>query len=170
MAKPVSPIGRVSYPNVFNAKEFDGKKSFSLTLLFDKTADLKEMQAAYEAAVKEKWGNKKPANLRSPFRDGSEKESPEYEGKIFVTFRASEDRKPQVVGPSLAQITQDSGEFYAGCYAKVSYSCYAYDKQGNKGVAFSLGNIQKVRDGEPLDGRTTAENDFDAVDDTAAIF
>lgn len=170
MAKPTSPIGRVSYPNVFVAKEYDGKKSFSITLLFDKTADLSGMKSAYEAAVKEKWGNKVPSNLRSPFRDGDEKDQPEYAGMTYVTFRAGEDRKPQVVDASLNQITQESGMFYSGCYAKVSYSCYAYDKQGNKGVAFSLGNIQKVRDGEPLDGRTTAENDFDAVDNSAGIF
>lgn len=170
MARPTSPIGRVSYPNVFTAKEFDGKKSFSLTLLFDKTADLSAMKAEAEKVAAEKWGKKLPANLRMPFRDGDEKEQPEYAGKIYVTFRAGEDRKPQVVNADLSPISQESGQFYSGCFAKVSYSCYAYDKQGNKGVAFSLGNIQKIRDGEPLDGRTTAENDFDAVDNTQAMF
>lgn len=170
MAKPTSPIGRVSYPSVFVAREFDGKKSFNLTLIFDKTADLSGMKAEFEKVANEKWGKKRPPNMRNPFRDGDEKDQPEYAGKIYVTFRAGEERKPQVVGPSLNQITQESGEFYSGCFAKVSYSCYAYDKQGNKGVAFSLGNIQKVRDGEPLDGRTTAENDFEAVDDSTAMF
>ena len=34
-----------------------------------------------------------------------------------------------------------------------------------RGVACGLGNIQKIRDGEPLGGHTNASNDFDAVDD-----
>jgi hypothetical protein len=170
MARQVSPVGRVSYPNVFAAKEFDGKRTFGLTLLFDKTADLTELKNAVAAAIKERWGNKPPSNLRSPLRDGDEKDKPEYAGKVFVTFRAGEDRRPAVVRPDLTPISQESGEFYSGCYAKVSYSVYAYDKQGNRGVAFSLGNIQKVRDGEPLDGRTAAEDDFVAIDNSQSIF
>ena len=33
-----------------------------------------------------------------------------------------------------------------------------------KGIAAGLGNIQKLRDGESLGGRTNAEDDFDAVE------
>lgn len=174
--KPTSPIGRVSYPYVFNPQTNDeDKKTYSLTLLFDKTADLSEMRKAAADAEKEFLkGKKPPAGWRSPFRDGDEKnadgEHPEYAGKIYVSFRATESRKPQVVDAQLNPISQESGEFYAGCFAKVSYSAYGYKVKGNQGVAFGLGNIQKVRDGEPLDGRTTAENDFDAVDDSKAMF
>ena len=35
---------------------------------------------------------------------------------------------------------------------------------GNKGIAAGLGNIQKVRDGEPLGSRMNAKDEFDAVD------
>lgn len=182
-SKPVSPIGRVSYPYVFNAQENkneDGsiRKSYSVVLLFDKTADLSAMKAEYERVKKEylakEFKGKEPPGFKNPFRDGDEKNfdgnSPEYAGMTYISFRAQENRKPQVVDAALRQITQESGQFYAGCYAKVSFSCYGYNTKGNKGVAFSLGNIQKVRDGEPLDGRTTAENDFEAVDDSAALF
>ena len=40
----------------------------------------------------------------------------------------------------------------------------AFNSNGNKGIACGLGNIQKVRDGEPLSGRTNAADDFDALE------
>lgn len=58
----------------------------------------------------------------------------------------------------------DRSEIYSGVYARVSISLYAFSVNGNKGVACGLGNIQKIRDGEPLGGHTNASNDFDAVD------
>ena len=34
-----------------------------------------------------------------------------------------------------------------------------------KGIACGLGNIQKVKDGEPLGGRTNASSEFETLDD-----
>ena len=43
---------------------------------------------------------------------------------------------------------------------------YVFAVEGNKGIAASLGNVQKVKDGERLGfGGTTAESDFDEMDD-----
>ena len=54
----------------------------------------------------------------------------------------------------------DRDEVYSGCYARVSLNFYAFNSNGNKGVAVGLGNIQKIRDGESLGGRSTAAEDF----------
>lgn len=54
----------------------------------------------------------------------------------------------------------DTSEIYSGVYARVSLSFYAFNSNGNKGIACGLQNIQKVRDGESLGGRTKAEDDF----------
>lgn len=62
----------------------------------------------------------------------------------------------------------DQDEVYSGCYARVSINFYAFNTNGNKGIACGLNNLQKVRDGEPLGGRSSAENDFD--DDFAESF
>ena len=64
-----------------------------------------------------------------------------------------------------AQVILDRSEVYSGCYARVSLNFYAFNSNGNKGVACGLGNIQKVRDGEPLGGRTNAADDFATLDD-----
>ena len=36
---------------------------------------------------------------------------------------------------------------------------------GNKGIACGLNNLQKIRDGEPLGGKASAESDFATDDD-----
>ena len=59
----------------------------------------------------------------------------------------------------------DRGEVYSGCYARVSLNFYAFNSTGNKGIACGLGNIQKIRDGEPLGGKTSAADDFSTLAD-----
>lgn len=59
----------------------------------------------------------------------------------------------------------DRGEVYSGCYARVSLNFYAFNSNGNKGIACGLGNIQKIRDGEPLGGKTSATDDFSTLAD-----
>ena len=57
----------------------------------------------------------------------------------------------------------DRSEVYSGVYARVSLNFYAFNSNGNKGIACGLGNIQKVRDGEPLGGKTDATKEFDEL-------
>lgn len=166
MAK-VSPIGRVSYPSVFKPNVYEGKENFQLTLIFDKNADLAEMESQIKEAVEKKWGKNPPKKLKLPIKDGDEKEQKEYEGKRYVTFKSQPDKPPQVVNADKAVITENSGLFYAGCYARVSYGVYTYDKGGNVGVGISLHNVQKVKDGDRFDGSTTADDDFDSVGEAA---
>ena len=50
---------------------------------------------------------------------------------------------------------------YSGCYCRVSISFYAFSKNGNRGIAAGLGNIQFVRDGVPLgNNHVSAADDF----------
>ena len=66
----------------------------------------------------------------------------------------------KVVGTDLQPIL-DAGEVYSGCYARVNISFYAFNTNDNRGITCGLGNIQKLRDGEPLGGnRISAEADF----------
>ena len=71
---------------------------------------------------------------------------------------------PQIVDKNVEPIL-DRSEVYSGVYARVSINFYAYNVNGNKGVAVGLGNIQKIRDGQPLGNRSNASDDFDAVDE-----
>lgn len=166
--KCITPEFRVSFPHVFEAHSgFEGQEpKYSIVMLFPKTTDLKELKRAALNAAVEKFGPKEkwPKNLRLPFRDGDEKTDLQgYEGHTFVT--ASSKQRPGIINGQKVPIAKEDETFYAGCYARASLIAHGYDKAGNKGVAFTLQNIQKLRDGEPFSGRKKAEDEFDSVED-----
>ena len=170
--KVVTGIVRLSYANVWEAVAInDGKPKFSVSLIIPKsdTKTVDAINAAIDAAIKEgaaKFGGKIPnkAVLKLPLRDGDvEREDDEaYKNAYFVN--ANSTTAPQIVDRSVQPIL-DRSEVYSGCYARVSINFYAFNSNGNRGIACGLGNIQKIRDGEPLSGRTSAADDFTAEGD-----
>lgn len=168
----VTPTFRVSFPNVFKAKKNDlsGKDEYSVVALFSKGTDLKILEAEAKKAIVKKWGpdsSQWPKPLKSPFRKHEEREksgklpSGLEAGGIFMNLKSQQ--KPGVVDQNVQAILDES-DFYAGCFAKASVRAYAYDQKGNRGVAFGLGNIQKVKDGDQLSGRTKPEDEFQAIE------
>lgn len=180
-----TPKFRVSYPNVFKPFAFKPKGNepqkepeYSIIALFKKGENLKVLEDAAKAAIIAKWGPDKakwPTGLKSPFRRQEElaKEvdgkrilpAGHEEGAIFIRFKSKQ--RPGVVDQNVQDIIEES-QFYAGCYARASVNAYAYDQMGNKGVAFGLGNVQKMGDGEPLGNRTRPEHDFAPVTEEGA--
>lgn len=164
----ITPKFRVSYPNVFRARKNDlnGKDEYSIVALFPKGTDLSALKKAASEAAKEKWGDKIPTNLRSPFRDQAEKEKdgklPEgYEaGAIFISMKSTQ--RPGLVDGNRQPVI-DENDFYAGCFARAQVRAYAYEQKGNRGVAFGLQNLQKMGEGDPLSSRVKAEDAFEAV-------
>ncbi|MEG0987042.1 MAG: DUF2815 family protein, partial [Clostridia bacterium] len=55
-------------------------------------------------------------------------------------------------------------ELFSVCFVRASINFFAFNTNGNKGVAAGLGNVQKWADGEPLNGRVRAEDEFEALD------
>lgn len=164
-----TPKGRVSYPHLFtpqkNAKDPTKPAKYSVTMLFPKSADLSALKVAIEAAIKKTWPNKRPKVLKMPIRDGDlEKEDPAYAGMFFVTFRTNEDTPPVIKHKNNKDLKQEDGVIYSGCYARVAFSTYTYEAEGNVGVAFGLNGIQFMEDGERLDGRPDPESMFDALE------
>ncbi|MEW6957090.1 DUF2815 family protein [Trueperella pyogenes] len=158
---------RLSYVNIFEAKSIQGgKPKYSVSLIIPKsdTETIGKIERAIDAAIDAgigKFGGKRPnkAALKLPLRDGDiEKDDQAYANAMFVN--ANSPTPPQVVDANLQPIL-DVSEVYSGCYARVSVSFYAFNTNGNKGIACGLGNIQKLRDGEPFGGnRISAEDDF----------
>ncbi len=166
LTKVVTGIVRLSYANVWEPVSINGSKpKYSVSLIIPKsdTQTVSAINAAVEAAIREgaaKFGGKIPskATLKLPLRDGDlEREDEAYSGAYFVN--ANSTTAPQIVDRSVNPILERS-EVYSGCYARVSLNFYAFNSNGNRGVACGLGNIQKVREGEPLGGRSSALDDF----------
>ena len=170
MAKITTPEFRLSYPQVFEPKAFQGgKPRYSLVMLFSKKTDIFDLKKLALDAIEEKWPNKntRPKRLRSPFRDG-DTEKPDtdgYTGCIFVSASKLEERgKVPVVDKALSPIT-DPSELYAGCYCKASVNAYAYEFAGNTGVAFGLRSVQKIKEGEPFGvGKVDPTEDFEVIE------
>ena len=141
-----------------------GDPKYSVSASVDKkdTKTIAAIKAAIEQAKKDsvsKWGGKVPANLKLPLRDGDidRPDDEAYAGCYF--FNANSRQAPQVVDAKVQPIL-DQNEVYSGCYGKISVTFYGYNSNGNRGIAAGLGNIQKLKDGESLGGRSNAADDF----------
>ena len=164
--KVVTGVVRLSYANVWEPASINGgtpKYSVSLIIPKEDEKTLAAINAAIDAAIQDgvsKFGGKIPnrAALKLPLRDGDiERDDEAYKGSYFVN--ANSTTAPQIVDRAVQPIL-DRGEVYSGCYARVSINFYAFNTNGNRGVACGLGNIQKVKDGDPLSGRSSAAVDF----------
>ena len=170
MAKLVTGKVRLSYAHIWEPVSVNGgDEKYGVSLIIPKsdTKTINAIKQAVEEAKadgKTKYGGKIPANLKLPLRDGDiERPDDEaYRDSYFINANSNE--KPQIVDRKVQAIL-DRSEVYSGCYARVSITLYPFNINGNKGVACGLGNIQKIADGEPLGGRTNAEDDFTVFDD-----
>lgn len=145
----------------------DPKYSVSAIIPKTDTKTINAIKAAVEQAKKDsisKWGGKIPANLKLPLRDGDidRPDDEAYANSYF--FNANSRQAPQVVDARVQPIL-DQSEVYSGCYGKISVTFYGYNSNGNRGIAAGLGNIQKLRDGESLGGRSSAADDFETEED-----
>lgn len=157
---------RFSYLHCWEPDSINGSEpKYSVSAIIPKsdTKTVEAIKAAVEQAKKDsvsKWGGKIPANLKLPLRDGDidRPDDEAYAGCYF--FNANSRQAPEIVDAQVQPILNQA-EVYSGCYGRISVTFYGYNSNGNRGIAAGLGNIQNLRDGDPLGGRTRAEDDFE---------
>ena len=166
---------RWSYANVWEAKSINGgKPKFSVSLIIpkDDTATVNKIKAAIQSAYEEGQSKLKGSGktvpalsvLKTPLRDG-DLERPDdeaYAGCYFIN--ANSASAPGIVDADRQPVI-DRSEVYSGVYGRASINFYAFNSNGNKGIACGLNNLQKIKDGEPLGGKSRAEDDFATADD-----
>ena len=166
---------RWSYANVWDPKSINGgapKYSVSLIIPKSDTVTVNKIKAAIQAAYEEGQsklkGNAKvcPALdlIKIPLRDG-DKERPgdeAYANSYFIN--ANSATAPGIVDADRQEII-DRSEVYSGVYGRASINLYAFNSNGNRGIACGLNNLQKIRDGEPLGGKSRAADDFATDED-----
>lgn len=169
------PDTRWSYCNAWEAKAINGgTPKFSVSLIIPKSdtktiAKIKSaIQAAYEEGQSKLKGSGKSVPslkaIKTPLRDG-DLERPDdeaYANSYFIN--ANSASAPGIVDADRQPII-DHSEVYSGVYGRASINFYAFNSNGNKGIACGLNNLQKIKDGEPLGGKSRAEVDFDDEDD-----
>ncbi len=168
---------RWSYANVWDPKSINGgapKYSVSLIIPKSDAKTVEKIKAAIKAAYEEGEsklrgsGKSVPAlsAIKTPLRDG-DLERPDdeaYRNSYFIN--ANSATAPGIVDADCNPIL-DRSEVYSGVYGRASINLYAFNSNGNKGIACGLNNLQKIRDGEPLGGKSRAEDDFSGLDDEA---
>lgn len=151
---------------------------------------------AVAAAATAKLGDKKvPSSWKLPLRDGDEEYDEKGEHlKDHWFFNCKSIGRPNVVGTrkytqedidawdadnehetseykaknrpklgKLAKLAED--EIKSGDYGRISVDFYYFENE-SKGIAAGLGNVQKLKEGDPLGGtRTSAEDDFGDLED-----
>ena len=180
LANPTKVItGRhtvMSYLNVNEPKVplGGGTPKYSVSLIIPKsdTVTVEKIRAAIKAAYEEGQGKLRGSgrsvptleSIKTPLRDGDKdsKGDDAYKNSWFVN--ANSTTKPGVVDADRQPIL-DSSELYSGIIGRASINFYAYNTNGNKGIACGLNNIQKLADGTPLGGHSRAEDDFADLDD-----
>ena len=171
------PNTRWSYANVWEPKSINGSTpKYSVSLIVPKsdteTVDKikKAIKAAYDEGQTKLKGNSKSVPkleaIKTPLRDGDVErpDDPVYANAYFINANAK--TAPEVVDANLNPVITRS-EVYSGVYGRASISLYAFNSNGNKGIACGLNNLQLIRPGEPLGGRASAKSDFatEPVDD-----
>lgn len=164
------PDTRWSYANVWEAKSINGgTPKFSVSLIIPKSdiRTVAKVKAAIEAAYHEGEGKLKGngktvpplSTLKTPLRDGDSErpDDPAYANAYFIN--ANSATAPGIVDADRQPVLSRS-EIYSGVYGRASINFYAFNSNGNRGIACGLNNLQKVRDGEPLGGKSRAEDDF----------
>ena len=164
------PKIRWSYANVWEPKSINGgAPKYSVSLIIPKsdtktvTAVKNAIQAAYDEGQSKLKGNSKsvPAlsSIKNPLRDGDLERPDDETYKDSYFINANSATAPGIVDAARQPILERS-EVYSGVYGRASINFYAFNSNGNKGIACGLNNLQKISDGEPLGGKTRAEDDF----------
>lgn len=164
------PDTRWSYANVWEPKSINGgTPKFSVSLIIPKSdartvAKIKAaIKVAYQEGEAKLKGNGKTvpplSTIKMPLRDGDTErpDDPTYASAYFIN--ANSATAPGIVDAD-CNVIMTRSEVYSGVYGRASINFYAFNSNGNRGIACGLNNLQKIRDGEPLGGKSRAEDDF----------
>jgi hypothetical protein len=169
------PQTRWSFCNVWEAKSINGgtpKYSISLIIPKSDTVTVDKINAAIQAAYTEGESKLKGngrsvpplSAIKTPLRDGDIERPDDEAYKNSYFINANSATAPGIVDADRNVILERS-EVYSGVYGRASINLYAFNSNGNKGIACGLNNLQKIKDGEPLGGKSRAEDDFATDDD-----
>jgi hypothetical protein len=178
--KVLTPEGRLRWVNVFEAKmNYAGTAlEKSVTLLIPKKSSLAPLEKAWMEAARAEFGGKVPGSLRKiaggakPIvRDGDEyydtkddDKKPmyeEYRGCWFITPSCKETQPLRILDQRGVDI-MDPADLYDGAYGQAVIELSTYTAKSRPGFpggpmcSVTLFGLKKTRDGEPIEGASSA--------------
>ncbi len=161
---------RLSFPDLFEAVQYQGQGPFNYRAQFLMEPNSKEKKAvevAIAAVAKEKWGAKSLAVLESIksnpqkfcFIDGNTKTYDGYAGMFALSAtREVSKGRPLVINRDKTPLTQVDGKPYAGCYVNATVEIWAQDNNYGKAIRAQLLGVQFDRDGDAFGGGSSASS------------
>jgi hypothetical protein len=172
----ITPKGRMVYPSLFRpslppGEKDDEKARYNATLLIPKDADIKALEQAVEALIKENVPESKRKNVKRPFLATKDSNSlEEYADDYPIMIRCAAKYAPDVVTPNAQRTFKEeeaADEVYGGRQARFSVRPYFWThKTGGMGVSFGLQNAQMLEHDEAIaGGRVRGTSEFEGVGD-----
>jgi len=184
----ITPEAILSFPHLDKPQKgaaADSKEKYSCALVFAPGTDLAAMKklalevatAAFGATYKLPNGTEIPlveaikaGIYKWPFRTDAKATTMKGYADGSTVINARSEQQPGVVyaqagengKPKPMAVADIKKELYPGAIVRASLAAFAYNRPDSKGVSFALNNLQKLRDGERIDGRVSAENEFEA--------
>jgi hypothetical protein len=178
---------RLSFPDLFEAKQFQGTGPFAYKASFlqsedtpvyvqqpDKSWKATTMQKVIDAIANEAWKAKAPNVLKAIsgdpqkfcWYDGALKEYDGYEGNFVLSATRNQDKgRPLVVNHDKSPLTEKDGKPYAGCYVNATVEVWAQDNKYGKAIRATLRGVQFVRDGDAFSaGTPVSDDEFDEIE------
>ena len=166
---------RLSFPDLFEATQFDGQGDYKYgaTFLVDPgSAADKAIRAKIDAVAAAKWGAKAPAIVKAQYAKnssqsfcyytGDTKAYDGYEGKMALSCKRDVSKgRPGVYDVDRSPLQPEDGKPYAGCYVNATVEFWAQDNQFGKTVRCTLVGVQFASDGDAFSaGSKPSEDDF----------
>lgn len=157
---------RIAFPNLFQAKGFNGSEpKFGCTLLIDKNdPQIAKIKEAMVTVAKDKWAAKGEAQLKNLvagqkvfLNDGDLKEVNGFAGNWALN--TSNKNRPTVINKDKSQLDASDGLPYAGSYVDAQIDIWAMDNQYGKRICATVLAVQFKRDGEAFGGGAPADLD-----------
>ncbi len=168
---------RLAFPSIFEATapKGGGKPAFSASFILPPGHPaLKELESAFAALSKEKWGAKADAILKGMkasdklcLHEGDTKADYEgYAGNYFVSTRSK--TRPNVFDADRSVLSEADGKLYSGCYVNANIELWAQDNEFGKRINAQLRGVQFKADGDALAGGARPADADEFPDEIAA--
>lgn len=166
---------RLAFPVLFKPEQFNGtgEPAYSASLLLPMGHPaIKAVEEGIEKIGQEKWGKgwaavKKTAEKKdlNCLHDGDTKAKyAGFEGNMYISTRAPEDKRPTVVDRNRTPLTSADGKIYGGCYVNAIIVLWAQDNQFGQRVNAQITGVQFYKDGDSFGGGAMAASEDEFAD------
>jgi hypothetical protein len=171
---PVCRLSFVSFVTPKTNENDDGttRENYGCACLFKRGENLSLIKEACRRFIIQEKGEAGLTRFRKELLRPQDDKVDEYEGFVngAYYFNTSSKYQPRCIGRNKEEV--DTSSFYSGCWARLLYRPYLYDRKGNRGVGLGLAGAQFIRDGEPLGGggydpETWADDEGDEIERAA---